>query len=217
MNRGLFVVFEGIDGTGKTTQADLLAAELSRRGYGVLLTRDPGGTALGEGLRNVLLYGAGSMDHGAEAMLYAAARAQLVAEKILPALAGGLVVISDRFADSTLSYQGAGRGVDGDFLRVLNRQACRGLVPDLTVLLDMDPAGAMSRLNRPADRMEREGPDFLRRVKNGYLALAGEVPGRYLVLDASLAVDWLSGRVLADVEKRLATLEIRAWKQGGRR
>jgi len=207
MSKGCFIVFEGIDGSGKTTQAGLLAAALGGRGVRVVLTREPGGTALGDGLRKLLLYSPGDIDPGAEALLYAAARAQLVAQSIRPALAGGAVVISDRYADSTLAYQGAGRGLSGDFLERINSFACRGLRPDLVLLLDLDPALALSRLGRPADRLEGEGEGFLRRVRQGYLELAGRDPGRYLVLDATLPSDLLFSRVLTIVERKLGILD----------
>lgn len=203
MEKGLFIVFEGIDGAGKTTQVDMLAAALAEKGRSVTVTRDPGGTSLGESLRSVLLYSELPIDPEAEALLYAAARAQLVSEKIIPALEQGSVVISDRFADSTLAYQGYGRGMSGEILDRINILACRGLVPDLTVLMDMEPSGAAARFNRPVDRMEREGLEFLRRVRNGYLDLAGRDPGRYLVLDALEPVDQLFLRVLSAVERKL--------------
>lgn len=203
MRKGFFIVFEGIDGAGKTTQVGMLAGALAGKGCRVLVTRDPGGTALGEGLRNVLLHSDSAIDPGAEAMLYVAARAQLVAEMILPALAGGAVVISDRFADSTHAYQGSGRGLSGELLDRINGYACRGMVPDLTVILDLDPFRAAARMDRPADRMEKEGRDFLQRVRGGYLERAGLDPGRYIVLDASLPVGQLFDRILAEVEKCL--------------
>lgn len=203
MEKGLFIVFEGIDGAGKTTQVDMLAGALAQKGRRVTVTRDPGGTSLGESLRTVLLYSELPIDPGAEALLYAAARAQLVSEKIIPALDQGAVVISDRFADSTLAYQGYGRGMSGEILDRINMLACRGLVPDLTVLMDMEPSVAAARLNRPGDRMEREGLEFLRRVRNGYLAMAQRDPGRYLVLDALEPVDQLFLRVLSAVERKL--------------
>ncbi|MHB8918157.1 MAG: dTMP kinase [Desulfocucumaceae bacterium] len=203
MEKGLFIVFEGIDGAGKTTQVDMLAAALAKKGRSVTVTRDPGGTSLGESLRSVLLYSELPINPEAEALLYAAARAQLVSEKIIPALEQGSVVISDRFADSTLAYQGYGRGMIGEILDRINMLACRGLVPDLTVLMDMEPSGVAARLKRPVDRMEREGLEFLRRVRNGYLDLAGRDPGRYLVLDALEYVDQLFLRVLSAVERKL--------------
>lgn len=203
MKKGLFIVFEGIDGAGKTTQVKLLAGALTGKGYRVLVTRDPGGTALGEALRNVLLYSASSIDPRAESMMYAAARGQLVSEIILPALEGGAVVVSDRFTDSTLAYQGSGRGISKEFLDLINSYACRDLAPDLTVLLDMDPAGALSRLDRPEDRMEKEGWEFLRQVRKGYLDLVERDPHRYLVLDATQPVEELFARVMEAVTRRL--------------
>ncbi len=200
MKKGFFIVFEGIDGAGKTTQADLLAGALAAKGHRVVVTRDPGGTALGESLRSLLLLGGVPVDPEAETLLYAAARAQLAAEKILPALAGGAVVISDRFSDSTRAYQGYGRGISPEFLELVIGWACRGLVPDLTLILDMDPAEAAARLKGPADRMEREGREFLQRVRQGYLDRAKDDPGRYLVLDACQPADRLFARVIEAVE-----------------
>lgn len=201
MIKGLFIVFEGIDGAGKTTQVNLLSRALAGTGRQVLVTRDPGGTALGESLRKLLLYGSMPIDPVSEALVYAAARAQLAAERILPALDRGTVVISDRFSGSTVAYQGYGRGMDIEMLTEINRYACLGLTPDITVLLDMDPVQALNRLDRPADRMEREGREFLRRVRKGYLDQAGRDPARYLVLDASLPAGVLSARIQSAVGK----------------
>lgn len=203
MNKGFFLVFEGIDGSGKTTQAGLLKSFLSGKGHRVVLTRDPGGTSLGESLRKLLLYEPAPVDPEAELFLYAAARAQLAAGIIRPALREGAVVISDRFADSTRAYQGSGRGMDRGLVELVAGHSCRGLGPDLTVVLDLDPAGAAARMVRPADRMEREGIEFLRRVRKGYLDLAARRPGRYLVLDASLPEDRLFSLVSAAVEEKM--------------
>lgn len=201
--KGVFIVFEGIDGSGKTTQVDLLAGNLTGKGHSVVVCRDPGGTGLGEGLRNVLLYSPGPIDPVAEALMYGAARAQLVAERILPAVQGGSVVISDRFSHSMLAYQGWGKGLDRGFLENVNRYACMGLTPDLTVLLDIDPLVAISRLARPADRMEKEGAGFLRLVRSGFLALARESPRSYLVLDSTVPAEELFLRVEAAVDGML--------------
>lgn len=203
MKKGLFIVFEGIDGSGKTTQAEMLASALSGEGYRVLATRDPGGTALGEDLRKVLLYGAGPVDLVAEALLYGAARALLVSERIMPALGEGVVVICDRFADSMAAYQGWGKGLDRVFIDAVNRYACMGLVPDITVLIDTDPALALSRLTGPADRMEREGPEFLQRVRKGYMTAAEKNSERYRVLDGSLPADRLYAMVRAGLDSLL--------------
>lgn len=199
MAQGLFIVFEGIDGAGKTTQAGMLAKALSDQGFPVVMTRDPGDTALGEGLRRMLLHSTVNIDPVTEAMLYVSARSQLVTEKILPALTRGEVVISDRFTDSTLAYQGFGRGVSRDFLDQLNYYASRGLIPDLTIVLDLDPIRLAERLKGPADRMEKEGQKFLQRVRQGYLEKAKENPERYLVLDASQPSDELFVQILAGV------------------
>ncbi|WP_282434525.1 dTMP kinase [Desulfotomaculum copahuensis] len=198
------MVFEGIDGTGKTTQVNLLARALSGRGLPVLVTREPGGTAAAEAIRRLLLDPAGeSLEPLTEVLLYAAARAQHVARKIRPALAAGRVVLCDRFADATLAYQGFGRGLEIGALAGLNALAAGGLVPALTFLLDMPPAEALARLKRPADRMEREGIEFYRQVRRGYLELAAREPGRYRVIDARPAAGTVHGLVLAAVEEML--------------
>ncbi|MHB8156686.1 MAG: dTMP kinase [Desulfocucumaceae bacterium] len=203
MKKGLFVVFEGIDGAGKTTQVALLAKYLGEKGHRVMVTRDPGGTPLGEELRNVLLHSAFPIDPVAETLMYAAARAQHVAEKLLPALGEGIIVISDRFYDSMCAYQGSGRGVDDSFLEKVNRFSCQGLSPDITILLDMEPEAALSRLTRPADRMEGEGLGFLVRVRAGYLSRSHKSSGLYIVLDASLPVKEIALRATRAVEKLL--------------
>ncbi len=204
MKKGFFIVFEGIDGSGKTTQAGLLAGVLAGKGHRVLVTREPGGTGMGEQLREILLNSEGYIDTVAEALIYTAARAQHVAEKILPAVREGMVVIADRFADSTRAYQGYGKGLDMEFLDLLNKHACMGLFPDITILLDIDPGRALSRLDRPADRMEREGREFLQRVRKGFLDLAGREPDRYLILDAAAPAEKIHIRAVEIVEKRMA-------------
>ena len=185
--KGFFVAFEGIDGVGKSTQAGLLAAALAGKGYPVLSTREPGGTALGEKLRGLLLDRALAPAPWTEVFLYAACRAQHVAEKIRPALEKGHVVIADRFLDSTLAYQGFGRGLALEELERISLLAAGGLVPDLTVLLDMPVEEALGRLAGRPDRLEGEGREFFRRVRRGYLWLAARHPDRYLVLDARLS------------------------------
>ncbi|MDK2889025.1 thymidylate kinase [Desulfofundulus australicus DSM 11792] len=201
--KGFFIVFEGIDGAGKTTQARLLAEALIRRGYPVVLTREPGGTPLGEKMRNLLLDPALSgLSPLAEALFYAGARAELVASIIRPALARGRVVISDRYVDSSLAYQGYGRHLDLSELKKINALATGGLTADLTVLLDMPPAAALARL-AGRDRIEREEPGFFDRVRRGYLQLVRQEPGRYLVLDGCLDCSELHRRILKAVEERI--------------
>ncbi|MBK0420226.1 dTMP kinase [Leucobacter sp. CSA1] len=198
---GLFITLEGGDGAGKTTQAELLSRWLGERGREVVRTREPGGTPLGAALREQLLHG-GEVDPRAEALLYAADRAQHVAQIVRPALARGAVVVQDRYIDSSLAYQGAGRVLDPAEIREISEWASRGLWPDLTVLLDAAPElGAARRAARggSADRLEAEESGFHRAVREGFLALARNEPGRFLVLDAVLPVAELHGAVVARV------------------
>ena len=183
---GLFISFEGGEGCGKSTQAKELAAELERHGYSTTLTYEPGGTLLGEELRRSLKK---ARDEGisaeAELLLFAAARSELTTTVLIPALEQGKVVVCDRYADSTTAYQGYGRGLPLTTVAAINQVATRGIRPDLTVLLDMDPSRALLRKGRSQDRFEHESVAFHVRVRNGYLALAQEDPARWLVLDAS--------------------------------
>lgn len=187
--RGKFIVFEGIDGSGKTTQLKLLGDALKGRGLPVLHTREPGGTRIGETIREILLNPEyGELVPRAEAFLYAAARAQHVAQVIMPALAVGTIVLCDRFLDSSLAYQGFGRGLRVDLLERINEPATDGLVPDLTIVLDFCAEDGMERISksgRDIDRIERETKGFHRKVGAGYLALAGRDPARYRVIDAN--------------------------------
>ncbi|NTW06002.1 MAG: dTMP kinase [Peptococcaceae bacterium] len=198
-----FIVFEGIDSAGKSTQVNMLDKALSKQGFNVVLTRDPGGTEVGEGLRDILLWSSQIIDPKTEAFLYAGARSQLVAEVITPALRAGKIVISDRFSDSTFAYQGAGRGMDFEFLELININACQGVVPDLTVLLDIDPEKSKVRRDRPEDRMEKEGHEFLKRVRHGYLARADKNRQGYLILDGSLSRDKIFELILENVQEHL--------------
>lgn len=190
---------------GKTTQVELLAGSFRDRGCSVLVTREPGGTAVAESIRRLLLAPAGEvLEPVTEALLYAAARAQHVACKIAPALAAGRLVISDRFSDATLAYQGYGRGYNINMLAELNALATGGLVPDLTILLDMPVEQALARIKRPADRMEGEGREFFRRVRRGYLELAARDPRRYCIIDAGQTLMTVHERVLAAVEEKIS-------------
>ncbi|MBU4532968.1 MAG: dTMP kinase [Eubacteriales bacterium] len=181
-----FIVFEGIDGVGKTTQINLLQDRLTAAGLRVLVTREPGGTRLGEIIRGVLLNPVHSeMAPETESLLYVAARAQFVREVVRPALADGMVVLSDRYADSTLAYQGYGRRLDVARLGEINGLATGDLHPALTVLLDLPVEAALARTGaKERDRLEQETGAFYQRVRDGYLALAGANPEQYLVLDA---------------------------------
>jgi dTMP kinase len=201
---GLFVSFEGGDGSGKSTQSRLLGEWLTRLGLTVVLTREPGGTELGRVLRREVLHG-GHVDARTEALLYAADRAHHVASLVRPALAAGSVVVTDRYLDSSVAYQGSGRDLGADEVEQLSLWATGGLLPALTVLLDLDPQDGMARLrDRPdqPDRLESAGDDFHRRTRAAFLARAAADPGRWLVLDASRGVE----DVAADVRARVAPL-----------
>ncbi|MDR0946054.1 MAG: dTMP kinase [Bifidobacteriaceae bacterium] len=195
MARGLFIVFEGGDSAGKTTQVRLLANALRAHGVeDVVTTREPGGTDSGERLRAALLHG-GEVCPAAEALAYAADRAQHVAEVIEPALTAGAIVISDRHLDSSIAYQVEGRGLRETDVRAVNQLAIGRLVPDLTVLLDIPAADAERRGRDLGDRLETAGLPFHERVNRRYRALAQAAPERYAVIDARLPI----GRVHADV------------------
>jgi dTMP kinase len=204
---GLFVTFEGGEGSGKSTQLARLAARLRARGLEPLVTREPGGTALAEGIRDLLLDPARRPGAMSEALLMEAARAELVANLVRPALAAGRVVLCDRYDDSTLAYQGAGRGLDPGLLALLNRAATGGLVPALTLLYDVPPEVGLARRERAAgetNRLDREPADFHLRVRRCFLDLAAAAPERWVVLDATAPPDELERLGWAALEKRLA-------------
>jgi dTMP kinase len=196
---GLFVVFEGGEGAGKSTQVQRLAEVLRAEGYDVVVTREPGATPVGERIRALLLDPATVLSPRAEALLYAADRAHHVAEVIRPALARGAVVLSDRYVDRSLAYQGAGRALDGEDVAELSRWATDGLRPALTVLLDVDPSVGLARATGAPDRIEQESLGFHLAVRQGFLDLAGAEPHRYLVLPADDAVEGIHGAVLERV------------------
>jgi dTMP kinase len=194
----VFVSFEGIDGSGKSTQARLLADRLRQQGREVVAVREPGGTELGERVRDLLLDGA-SMAPWAEAALFASARAQLVAEVVAPALERGATVVCDRFLDSSLAYQGIARGLGVEAVLEVNRLATGGVLPDRTVLLTVPVEQAAARAAGPGDRIEREGEAFLERVAAAYLELAAMFPQRIAVVDGSFGPDEVAARVRAAV------------------
>lgn len=202
MSRGVWITFEGGDGAGKTTQATLLEEWLSAQGRTVVRTREPGGTEVGDLVRDIVLHHRGDIAPRAEALLYAADRAHHVATLVRPALARGEVVIQDRYLDSSVAYQGAGRVLDAAEIRALSLWATEDALPDVTVLLDLDPASARRRLDaadKPFDRLEAEKAEFHERVRRAFLALAADEPERFLVLDASLPAEVLADAVRACV------------------
>ena len=200
MPRGLFISFEGSEGCGKSTQIQRLAARLGDLGKSVLLTREPGGTEIGEQLRELLQFSqAGhAMCAETELLLFTASRAQLVREKIAPALAAGTIVLADRFLDSTTVYQGVARRLDPARVHAINRFAVGDCLPDLTFILDLDPATSRTRLTaRPGtpDRMESQPAAFFDAVRTGYLALAQENDSRFHLLDAARSVEELADAI----------------------
>lgn len=201
---GIFLAFEGGDGAGKSTQSRLLAEALSARGREVVVTREPGGTPAAEAMRHVVLTPEyAGLDPRAEALLYAAARAEHVARLIRPALARGAVVITDRYIDSSIAYQGIGRGLGPDVVGEINLWATQGLLPDLTVLLDVEAGTGLSRLDSAPDRLEAEPEEFHDAVVQGFRAMAADDPERYLVVAAHDDLESIAAAVLARVEALL--------------
>ncbi|MBU6144969.1 MAG: dTMP kinase [Acidobacteria bacterium] len=199
---GLFISFEGIDGVGKSTQADLLEKYLVGLGKTVVRTLEPGGTEVGVEIRKILLHHRGELAPRAEAALFAADRAHHVASKIRPALARGEIVITDRYFDSSVAYQGAGRELSMDEVRNLSLWAVGGLLPDLTILLDLPAEVARSRRNKTGtepDRLESEKIEFFERARQAYLKLASDEPNRFLVVDASAEVEQMQEIIRARV------------------
>ncbi|MBA4389271.1 MAG: dTMP kinase [Verrucomicrobia bacterium] len=207
MKRGRFITFEGPEGSGKSTHIASLAARLAECGIRIVRTREPGGTKLGESLRNILQHDAAGkvVSAEAEALLFAASRAHLVRSVILPALDSGRWVLCDRFADSTTAYQSFGRGLRREAVDAVNAMAVGSAVPDLTILLDLDVKDGFERVaarkGRP-DRFERERMGFHRKVRKGYLSLARQFPGRIVRLDASGAIEAVDGAIWAVVSDR---------------
>lgn len=205
----MFITFEGPEGGGKSTQIRWLAERLRGQGVGVVTTREPGGTAIGDQIRDVLHDTANTaMSPTAELLLYSASRAQHVAEVIRPALAAGQVVLCDRFADSSIAYQGYGRGLDRVTLAELTAIATGGLKPDLTLLLDLDVQQGLARLagrGEAMNRLDLEAVGFHERVRAGYHALAAAEPERWVILDAIQPVEVVAAGVWRAVAARLAT------------
>lgn len=202
---GFWITLEGGDGSGKTTQAALLEEWLTDRGRTVVRTREPGGTEVGVLVRDIVLHHRGEVSPRAEALLYAADRAQHIATLVEPALARGDVIVQDRYLDSSVAYQGAGRVLDADEVRQLSLWATGGALPDVTVLLDLDPHAARARLDsadKPFDRLEAEHTDFHARVRAAFLELAAAEPQRFLVVDAAAPVD----EIAQAIRERVASL-----------
>jgi len=199
MAGGCFIAFEGGEGAGKSTQERLLAESLSVAGIDVVRTREPGGTPAGEAIRTVVLSPQyNGLDERAEALLFAASRGEHVARVIRPALARGAAVICDRYLDSSVAYQGYGRDLGPQRIRDLSLWATQDLVPDLTVLLDIDPVQGLARVSDP-DRLEAEPLSYHQRVRQGFLEIAEMDPTRYLVLDATRGIDELAVLILVRV------------------
>lgn len=201
---GVFVCFEGGEGSGKSTQSRLLREALAARGHDVVLTFEPGDTAVGKELRRIVLSPeTGDLDDRCEALLYAADKAEHVRSVVRPALERGAVVVTDRYVDSLLAYQGVGRALDVDGLEQVARWATGDLRPHLTVLLDLDPATGFTRFEG-RDRIEGESVDFHQRVREGFLHLAAADPDHYLVLDARAPVEEIHEQVLGRLSPLLA-------------
>lgn len=201
---GLFITFEGGDGSGKSTQSRLLAEWLEGRGREVVATREPGGTELGREIRRLVMHGKEHVDERAEALLYAADRAHHIATLVRPALERGAVVLQDRYLDSSVAYQGVGRSLVADEVRELSLWAVRGLMPHVTVLLDLDPEQGMARLSGRGelDRLEAAGAEFHRRVRQAYIEMAAHEPERFLVVDAAGEV----GEIQTAIRARISPL-----------
>lgn len=201
---GLFISFEGIDGVGKSTQIELLEKHLSGLGRKTMRTFEPGGTELGVEIRHLLLHRKGEVAPRAEALLYAADRAHHVATKVRPALEAGTDVIIDRYLDSSVAYQGAGRELDATEIRNLSLFAVQGLLPDLTILLDLEASAALSRretTGQEPDRLEREKVSFFEAVRAAYLKLAEAEPQRFFVVDAGQSVAELAKQIQTRVDE----------------
>lgn len=210
MERGLFITFEGTEGCGKSTQVQRLAARMGRSGVFFLLTREPGGTAIGETIRDLLQFAPEGKDMKPETelLLFEASRSQLVREIIEPALAEGTCVISDRFFDSTTVYQGAARKLDAKTVADLNRVAVGNCIPDLTFILDVDEQTAHLRMQKPrrADRMEQEPAEFYERVRKAYRELAAAEPKRIVLVDGSPPPDEIEERICLAIASRFSRL-----------
>ncbi len=195
MGKGIFITLEGIDGCGKTTQAKILKKFFEKKGFEVVLTREPGGSSIGPEIRNILL--SRNMDPVSEFLLFASDRREHIKGLIKPALDNGKIVISDRFCDSSIAYQGYGRGVPLDFINYIHRFILEGVLPDITLLFDVSPETGLKRI-RVSDRIEREGIAFLEKVRNGYLEIA-EKEKRFVIIDGEKAISEVEKEMLRKV------------------
>lgn len=202
MKKGLFITFEGADGCGKTTQMKLLAEHLEKQGHDVLLTREPGGKGIGEKVREILLNYDGEVSDRCESFLFLADRAQNIDIIVNPAVEAGKIVLCDRHTDSTVAYQGYGRGLDLDRINLLNTIATNGKKPDLTFVFDIDTETSMKRVGKEKDRMESAGIEFHNRVREGYLKIAQQEPERIIVIDASKSIEEIHEKVLNQIAKK---------------
>lgn len=207
MNKGIFITFEGADGCGKTTQLNLLKDYLLKNGYDVLVTREPGAKGLGEKLRDILLNYNGEVSDRCESFLFLADRAQHIDTIIKPALNKGKIILCDRHTDSTVAYQGYGRGLDLEQIYKLNNIATDSLKPDLTFVFDVDINTSMKRVGREKDRMESSGEIFFNNVRQGYLEIAKNEPDRVKVVDATKSVDEVFETVVSVFKTYMAQTE----------
>ena len=203
MKKGLFITFEGTDGCGKTTQIELLKRYLEEKGYKVVLTREPGAKGLGEKLREILLNYDGDVSSNCESFLFLADRAQHIDMLIKPAIERGEVVLCDRHTDSTVAYQGYGRGLDLNQIKMLNDIATNGVKPDMTFVFDIDIETAQKRVGKTKDRMESAGIEFFKRVRQGYLEIAKSEPERVKVLDATQTIETIANQIKEYIDTKL--------------
>ncbi|MBI3577060.1 dTMP kinase [Candidatus Gottesmanbacteria bacterium] len=213
MNKGFFITFEGGEGAGKSIQVEILVSHLHEEGYAVLVTREPGGTRIGEQIRTITHSQENvDLDPVAEAYLMAAARAQHVRQIIAPVLEAGKIVVCDRFVDSSLAYQGYGRKLGVDVVEELNALAVNGAKPDCTIFLNIAPDIGMKRRNKsrkPSDRLDVQRLDFYQRVHDGYLVLAKREPSRYVVIDASKSIEGVAAQIWNVVKTKLPKAQTR--------
>ena len=195
MKKGLFITFEGIDGCGKTTQIELLKESLEKKGYTVLLTREPGAKGLGEKLREILLNYDGEVSSNCESFLFLADRAQHIDTIIKPAIDKGVIVLCDRHTDSTVAYQGYGRQLDLEQIYQLNKIATNGIIPDITFILDIDIDTSLQRISKGRDRMENSGREFFERVRKGYIEISEKEPQRVKLLQGNSPIKDIQNKI----------------------